>query len=281
MEFSLLSSSFLMLVIFSFIQLHKPTEASDERYEKCKKPLQCGSVNNITYPFYDDQDRPAYCGYPGFKLNCSDDAHMPEISMTSSQIVYYLLKMDPTSHTVTVAIDYFWDTYSFCPQSFSDNSLNFTLYKYTPTKDNITLYYECSLASTQTQTLWKNQFTCTGNAYNYFTTSYLEYNGTGGYFDPTTAKCKSNYTVPVYPSAAESTTNAENLQAAFRGGFELEWLADNKLCDDCRGSNGECGYNNTTTKFTCYCPDGPRDFNCHGTSSPFTSLDYHFTMPFD
>jgi hypothetical protein len=42
----------------------------------------------------------------------------------------------------------------------------------------------------------------------------------------------------------------------------LEWNASNSFCHTCQFSGGKCGYNQTTTAFTCYCKDQPQQFSC-------------------
>ena len=62
---------------------------------------------------------------------------------------------------------------------------------------------------------------------------------------------------PILPNP----TVAQFLEAINQG-FELEWSANDSLCDTCKSSGGLCGYNKTTTAFTCYSADQPQDFEC-------------------
>ncbi|XP_021862646.1 LEAF RUST 10 DISEASE-RESISTANCEUS RECEPTOR-LIKE PROTEIN KINASE-like 1.3 isoform X3 [Spinacia oleracea] len=259
MKLCILSSLFHILMIFPLIRLHNFINANEVKYEECKRPIECGNIN-LTYPFYDDQNRPAYCGYPGFKISCSNKRNMPEISLTtSSPEKYYLLHMTLDSHTVSVAREDYWD--GFCPGTFSDTSLNFSLFKYTPADENVTLYYECSAEYPAS----RNQFSCTNinSGMGYFMTKVLE--SYLGSIPP--GLCRSNISVPVYQSSVASIADISSLRAAFQSGFELEWIADNNLCDDCRASGGECGYNSGLSRFTCYCTDDIHDFRCDGNSS--------------
>lgn len=68
---------------------------------------------------------------------------MPEIlSMTTSSEKYLLLQMHPNSNTISVAAENF--VKGNCPEKFSNTTVNFTLFSYTPATENVTLYYECS-----------------------------------------------------------------------------------------------------------------------------------------
>lgn len=255
MKLSVLSSFFLIFTIFP-LTLRKFIEGNEVRHDECKRPFQCGNVS-LSYPFYDDQNRPEYCGYPGFKVYCSDEYNMPEISIsTSSSERYYLLNVSLNSHTISVAREDYWDDY--CSPNLSYTSLNFNLFNYTLANENVTLFYECSAGFLASEI----QFSCANinNGSNYFMTDVLE--SYLGNIPP--GLCKNIISVPVYQSVAANITDILSLQAAFKSGFELEWIANNELCDDCRASGGECGYNISRSRFTCYCADDIHDSRCDG-----------------
>ncbi|KAK9903133.1 hypothetical protein M0R45_001271 [Rubus argutus] len=79
-------------------------------------------------------------------------------------------------------------------------------------------------------------------------------------------------TVHVSQSAAANlapNSSAKSVVAALSDDFGLMWDATNSLCEQCRASGGQCGYNNKSAHFTCYCKDGPNLSNiCGGPSSP-------------
>jgi len=253
-----------MLIIFpSLIQLHKPIQAEDEEYRQCKDSfIKCGNLTNLGYPFYDDEDRPEYCGYPGFKVDCSDG--MPEISMSyddsyvtsgvsMSTTQFYLLDYNNTSHTVSVAREDYWE--NDCPKDVLNTTINFTLFTYTSNDKNVTIYYQCSY-----QTMVSPyQFSCPDGMYGYFAPNAPDMTLAG--------TCKTSIFVPVYQTAASSMTGNTTLHAALSHGFELQWYAENDRCDECSRSGGACGYDPNLKKFTCYCADGPNESNCNGMSA--------------
>lgn len=210
-----------MLIIFpSLIQLHKSIQADDEKYQKCKNSFKCGNLN-IGYPFYDEVNRPEYCGFPGFKLDCNND--MPEISMNSTQKLY-LLDYKGISHTISVAREDYWD--SLCPEQEADTSINLTLYSYTSMNENFTLCY----VDMAENTLRHYQFRCP-TAVGYFQPLPDICSRQDGMADRTVVVpvyqegiVHRTVFVPVYQTAAASITNETSLQQALRSGFELEWL---------------------------------------------------------
>ncbi|XP_021755088.1 LEAF RUST 10 DISEASE-RESISTANCE LOCUS RECEPTOR-LIKE PROTEIN KINASE-like 2.7 [Chenopodium quinoa] len=259
MKLSFPSCCFYILIIFPLIRPLKFIDANGVKYEECKRTIECGNIS-LGYPFYDDQYRPAYCGHPGFKVSCSDENNMPEISLkTSSPEKYYLLHVSLDSHTISVAREDYWD--GVCPPNLSDTSLNYSLFSYTTANENVTLFYECSNEYPAS----RNQFSCTNtnNGMGYFMTEVLE--SYLGHIPP--GLCRSNVSVPVYRSVAANITDMSSLHAALQSGFELEWIANDDLCDDCRGSSGECGYNTNLSRFTCYCADDVHNFRCDGMST--------------
>ncbi|KNA11483.1 hypothetical protein SOVF_134800 [Spinacia oleracea] len=251
MMFSAESSFFPFIIILLLIQLHKSVEANE--YEVCRETFVCRNVS-LSYPFYDGLIRPAYCGYPGFQLDCSEEYDTPEIFVTTTAEKYRVLQMNSTSQTVSVARNDFWTNY--CPDRLFNTTLNYTRYRYPDVVDNFTLYYECpSPDRPATPTSSEIRFYCE----NINPTLSL------GYFmiddnDAPPTPCRSNIIVPLNRSI-EEITNYPSLQRAFRTGYELEYIAENESCDICRASSGECGYDINQTRFACH----------HGMNS-FTSL---------
>jgi hypothetical protein len=75
--------------------------------------------------------------------------------------------------------------------------------------------------------------------------------------------CKYNVKVPVLQSAAQpGSGNLTALQEAIDGGFMLGWDANNRLCDGCKATGGQCGYNTSTSDFACYCANGTFPLTC-------------------
>ncbi|KAJ6364657.1 hypothetical protein OIU76_029592 [Salix suchowensis] len=226
-------------------------QKDEERYLNCRNLFDCGNIKGIGYPF-SGSNRPDYCGYPGFELNCSNQD--PEITIIQS--TYRVLGINKQSRTLDVArTDY---TENLCPTLLFNTTLNPNVLSYTKDAHNITIYYGCPTHGSPTSHLL-TQFPCSIN-----TTEMT------GYFTATTdfsflESCANSVIVPVRESAYEQimkNATVAKLLGALGQGFGLEWKANDTLCDTCNSSGGQCGYNQTTKAFACYCADQPRDFNC-------------------
>ena len=73
-------------------------------------------------------------------------------------------------------------------------------------------------------------------------------------------ECESSVIVPILESQVstlEENSTGDNLKAIIDKGFRIVWKANNSLCYDCQTSGGRCGYNTSSSEFTCYCEGGP------------------------
>nr|TKS00415.1 putative serine/threonine-protein kinase [Populus alba] len=255
----------LLLLTIALVCGSAPVFADDdERYMNCMNSFDCGNIKGVGYPF-SGSDRPDYCGYPGFELGCSNQD--PEITIMRS--TYKLLGVNIQSRTLNVSrSDY---TANLCPTLLSNTSLNPNLLNYTSDHAEVTMFYGCPSPSPPALSI--SQFTCNINdtvMMGYFITANLSLlSGTAPSLTSYLTTCNNSVKVPALQSAIvpilDSPTVAQLLEAINQG-FELVWSTNDSLCDACESSGGLCGYNRTTTAFTCYCADQPRDFEC--SSSP-------------
>jgi len=105
----------------------------------CNRPYNCGSLN-ITYPFWEDS-RPEYCGQHGYNLSCRNNEY-PVLRFEALE--FRVLNINPSTQTVTIARLDLWD--GPCappPVLFQTTTLNYTLFDYASTVQNITLFYDC------------------------------------------------------------------------------------------------------------------------------------------
>ncbi|GAB4827894.1 hypothetical protein Ancab_034778, partial [Ancistrocladus abbreviatus] len=233
-------SSFFILIILTSTHLQKSLHAQSSKYETCSQTSYCGNIN-IGYPFYGGS-RPDYCGYPGFNLSCADP---PQIAIMSQ--MYYVRGINTGTGSMTVARQDYWSYH--CPTSLLNITVDFTLFSYTSTDANISLYYDCRPSNLSTAI----EATCNTNVFSsnaYFVTSSLakELN--------MQAECSSYLFVPVFQSAADtidSSPNFGSVTSAVADGFELQWTASNDRCNECLKSGGQCGYDWDDNEPTCYC----------------------------
>ncbi|KAJ6960475.1 hypothetical protein NC653_038493 [Populus alba x Populus x berolinensis] len=234
----------------------------DERYVNCSNSFDCGDIKGVGYPFW-GSNRPDYCGYPELKLNCSDQ----DLEITIEKLTYKVLGIDNQTRTLSVARKDYAEY--ICPTLILNTTWIPNLLNYTSDDQNITIYYGCPTQGAPTS-LFVPQFPCNINATEmtgYFT-AFANLSVLGSSASSLTgylATCKDSIKVPVRESAFQqilSTRTAAQLLEGLNEGFGLEWNASNSLCDTCQLSGGQCGYNQTTTAFTCYCKDQPQQFFC-------------------
>ncbi|KAF5479927.1 hypothetical protein F2P56_000709 [Juglans regia] len=252
----------LTFMIIAIPLIHFPSclhANDDELYRNCTEPFDCASAKDIGYPFW-GSNRPDYCGYPGFELDCSGDD--PLINITF--IKYRVLEIVKESRTLKVAREDYWKT--TCPPTIVNTTINFSIFSYPSSLVNLTLYYECSLSSSLPNL--PNQldqmairFSCPINgsagATNYYSNSIVDLLGA----------CKYNVKVPVVTPATPVSLTKEALIEAIDGGFMLEWHASNNNCDECQRSGGLCGFNTSTNVLACHCANGTFPFMCGSTAT--------------
>ncbi|KAB2043873.1 hypothetical protein ES319_D01G049600v1 [Gossypium barbadense] len=211
------------------------------------KQFHCGKIKNVSYPFWGG-DRPEYCGQPGLKLTCLEDE---ETQITIMSVSYKVIEININLQAFTVArIDYLQ---SLCPQTLLNTTLNFNLLSYAWNLENITLYWFPSL------------FNCSTS------------NGTDMVNYYVIASVLGNLSTEVKDGLGSYT-----LVLPLGNGFGLKWDANiASKCEDCNGSGGRCGYNNSLNQFTCYCPNHTDASTClQSGSSVGTSLKIKLIIGF-
>lgn len=250
-----LNRGFLPLILVSLIAVGIPRCVCQNEYENCSRTFECGRLRGIEYPFYGG-NRPLSCGYPGFNLNCQAQG-APLINISS--VIYRVLDIDNQRQVLRVARNDLWG--DFCTPLLVNTTLNVNLYNwYAPARDQeITLYYGCSAPLPQIIP-FPYRFNCDANGIN-----------SPGFFETTVPNvfftCNAGVSVRVNQSAAGQLANPVTaslslLQTSLQSGFSIQWSADNEKCRSCVGSNGTCGFNQTSSSFVCYCSGGSYESTC-------------------
>ncbi|XP_073315020.1 LEAF RUST 10 DISEASE-RESISTANCEUS RECEPTOR-LIKE PROTEIN KINASE-like 1.2 isoform X1 [Primulina huaijiensis] len=243
---------YLSFCIFCVIILSERSSGADYRYEACSVPVLCGGLN-ISFPFYIQGLQEAYCGFPGFMLNCSD--------LGSSVLDL------PGNKYVIEGISYrnrnFRVIDSAVLNSNSSSCLpgirNSTLYTQ-PQFDyvdatHLRLFGDCR--ETLTNDLSRYQVDC-GN----WDLAFYDDGRDENLIRIALEDCPRNVLVPVDGAGQSGGGNGgigDVLEVAKKG-FELNWIAAD--CDACEISGGRCGFNETFYKFMCFCPDRPHSATC-------------------
>ncbi|OIW03628.1 hypothetical protein TanjilG_22285 [Lupinus angustifolius] len=217
------------------------------KYSTCTKPFNCGSVSRIVFPFWDDVERPRYCGgRDEFKLsNCIDPYPLLHINSQQFQVINinflsYTMKM------VRKDVDY-----ESCDHPLSNNTLSPTLFQYTQNVDNITVFYDCHY-----NVSFPKNFTCFPNYHG----EYVFY-GKVNEISKLEERCENRSIVQVLLSAPlESSDDFYALKEVVEKGFEVSYdtIEEDALnCKRCRDSDGACGRIDIDQyQFSCHCPDG-------------------------
>ncbi|KAH9675694.1 LEAF RUST 10 DISEASE-RESISTANCE LOCUS RECEPTOR-LIKE PROTEIN KINASE-like 2.1 [Citrus sinensis] len=276
---------FFFVINIIFVHVPPPVSANYEEYKNCSGPFRCANRDDIGYPFWGG-NRPEYCGYPGFELNCEED--VPEINILN--ITYKVLKFDEARRIITVAREDYWDQY--CPSNLVDTALNFSLFNYTPATGNLTLYYSCP-ANLMNDMLVKPllgpyEFRCNSDESNAADNYYYSWEFSSIFnkslieaMKAYLGRCGKSVLLPLQQPTVEYLVKnpaSENLARALREGFGLQWFANNSLCDTCEQSKGECAYSARTGQFNCYCPDKAYADSCPPQEGACNASDT-FTVP--
>ncbi|KAF8026830.1 hypothetical protein BT93_F3346 [Corymbia citriodora subsp. variegata] len=287
--------SLCFLIATTLILIRAPTTrgADAASYSNCSSTIQCGVLQNASYPFW-GLSRASYCGVPNFELTCQDNT-TPLLNISSQ--IYRVLRFNDTSRTMTVARNDYWGT--ICPPSYVNTTQAITS-SFTYTSDtvasNLTLYYGCGTNSTPANSIQFNCDTTKGNSVIGYVitkkvTDILPTNSTtpATYF----TECTTSVVLPANLSAiqeiessptTESTSqqsvvlpaDVTTVESAIDEGFGLQWTVDNQ-CNRCLVSGGQCGRDNSSGDFTCYCKDKPYSSTCSGMS--VFILDFASNIP--
>ncbi|KAB1211210.1 hypothetical protein CJ030_MR6G021600 [Morella rubra] len=244
----------LSFMIIAISLIHFPSglyAIENEKYLNCSETFECGDIKGLSYPFW-GSTRPSYCGHPDFQLNCSGGVAQMNISF----LKFRVLSISAASSSLTVARADYWN--ELCPATLVNTTINSTIFSYSSTATNLTLYYGCpapssgvNISTTGTFQLFcdiNSTITAAAGYYN----SMISSNPT---FSNFLGSCQYNVKVPVAQSAVPAATGNVTEAAlikAIDGGFTLEWNANNTLCNSCQNSNGQCGTDESTSSFVCY-----------------------------
>lgn len=261
----LLQGIFFSLLVITIILNQIPTSscADDVHYQKCGSSFQCANLKDLNYPFW-GSSRPQYCGHPAFKLQCTGEV----ATITIMSEIYRVLEVSDSDHTLKVVRTDYWN--NSCPTILKNITIGCSFFYYGSDSQNLTLYYDCPYSSQFPQSdSFSSWFNCTVNGtqmINYFVTgSMLENAEPSDSLSETLGTCKSRVVVPILESQAEvleTNSTVENLKVALNNGFSVDWNANNSLLHECQNSGGHCGYNPSSSEFTCYCKDGSFPSSC-------------------
>nr|GME05251.1 LEAF RUST 10 DISEASE-RESISTANCE LOCUS RECEPTOR-LIKE PROTEIN KINASE-like 2.1 [Ipomoea batatas]GME19364.1 LEAF RUST 10 DISEASE-RESISTANCE LOCUS RECEPTOR-LIKE PROTEIN KINASE-like 2.1 [Ipomoea batatas] len=188
-------NSFLSIII-TLILIQAPTTfcenngTSPGEYITCGKPFNCANAEGIGYPFWGG-NRPAFCGHPGFELNCRND--FPEISIQSVQ--YRIFNISNHAQTANIARNDLLN--NICPLHLQNASLDFNLFNYVPSGyHNITLFYGCTVKNRvsihRNPDVLFNLFNCSEDNHGQLACNSTSHSGFGSFPTPSIFNCSGD-----------------------------------------------------------------------------------------
>ncbi|XP_059455083.1 LEAF RUST 10 DISEASE-RESISTANCE LOCUS RECEPTOR-LIKE PROTEIN KINASE-like 2.1 [Corylus avellana] len=261
MDFNLSLSSIIIILFLSFFLTILPPsycDVEDDPFEVCNRTHACGGVN-ITFPFWGGT-RPDYCGHPGHELTCLETDQYPVMGFEG--LDFRVLNINTSSPTFTIArSDLLVDP---CAPKYQDTILNYDLFDYASTDQNITIFYGCPDVPDIPYRFNCSHGVSDGNIYAYY---LVDEHPWSRQLYPQFNRCDNNIMVPILRSSAlalleDTRGGAPAVEKAMDEGFEVDYnngLAS--VCGVCKDSGGVCG-SNSTGAFVCYCRDEVQPYMC-------------------
>ncbi|KAG5037217.1 hypothetical protein JHK82_017987 [Glycine max] len=216
-------------------------------YSECKEQTyKCGSLINISYPFWGHDQRDSECGGGDlFELKCYDD----DTTLLIGSQNYTVKEINIATYTMRlVRTDLARDV---CSPQFGDTYLNPTLFSYPPEVHNVTIFYDCTPI---TNPQFPNSITC----------GYAVPNIGEGFQYSLIEQCKRRLHVPTDdPEVDYGGGKNSAVEKALDKGFEVKYTVSQD-CTTCLGSEGNCSRHDAHfyQNLCHYCPDGSHALHC-------------------
>ncbi|XP_042456910.1 LEAF RUST 10 DISEASE-RESISTANCE LOCUS RECEPTOR-LIKE PROTEIN KINASE-like 2.1 isoform X2 [Zingiber officinale] len=251
----------LLLCALCFLQ---PCVSADRDYfevlQECSsRPFICGYLSiNVSYPFSGSLEAPAYCGHPGFYLQCNSSGTFPVITISmANNRTYAVQAIDYDKSMLTIVDKYFLDTwyqelngsYEYFCMPYGDTVIDPLLFELTDLAQRVILF-QCSEEFSGSLTMVDNCFL------NHTTRNYMYISMTeNATLPPEVGTCSGPYRYPLNKTAAKEVMSRNiSLSEAIYTGFTVRWTAGiHEWCRACQDSGGVCVHDSTQI---CYCPDG-------------------------
>ncbi|XP_058722447.1 LEAF RUST 10 DISEASE-RESISTANCE LOCUS RECEPTOR-LIKE PROTEIN KINASE-like 1.2 [Vicia villosa] len=245
LPFSFITSNFIFLSLF-FSQFHV---TADEMYTSCA-PFNCGNFINISYPFWNFNTQPSYCGHPKFMLDCQNGSLTIEIKSQK----FHILHMDQASQILRIAREDMWNLVAgerrLCPKHYTNVDIDFHLFNYTSNNEIYTILYECgplpdSYYSLANQNIFEVT-TCFIEGILH--TEYIV--SSDKLADFGVMKCKNSTTVRGKRNYLKN--NSTVTRNVLEEGFEVRWnVVGDDTCHNCIKRGGRCIYKRVEKAVLC------------------------------
>lgn len=239
----------LFLYLISFASSDQSYNTTNKFLECSSTDILCGSTNfTISYPFR-LKGMPDYCGHPKFKVQCIQN-HTLEIDIAGKLYRVGAIKYE-LQFLGVANLDYLMS--EGCPRTYSNTSLDLSVYKYFKNAINVTLFLSCPRPS---PSLNLTHIACLSNKGDSQESYYSLPVGDDHLLVSAYAKnCKSIALIPIYDNMVGFLENS--FLEVLHDGFGLKWIVGNGWCGDCVLSGGVCGNDpKMPREQACFCSDG-------------------------
>lgn len=228
----------------------------DSQFLACV-PKTCGDGQNITYPFYIQDQQQPYCGYPGFEVSCNNKGK-PVLKIPDNDNQYIIHHIFYKNQSLRVSNAGVWElnSSSSCHvvSSWQNLSLPLDRFELFGNKRDVFVLYNCNNQSLSERLVGKKVgCNSTDDDVNGVVLAV-------GEDDPDLGlarkECEDVVVAPVEGYGEDSMA----MMTRLRSGFLMKWTASN--CSSCEESGGRCGFDNSTYHFKCFCPDRPHACCC-------------------
>ena len=212
------------------------TLCASDWYSNCSTNLfSCGEITNVGYPFW-GAARPEACGNPQLKLTCEKNDTTIEIL----DVWYRVLEMNTRTKTLTIArADY---VNGICSPNFVNSSiLESKVLDNTTLLQNLTFVYGCQEDELPVKDY--QRFTCPKYGLGYLVLA-----------DEGLNPCADSVRLLIPSDSVTDVKNLSLVEQTIKAGYDVKWN-DSGACSACTRSNGVCGFDLTSKRTTCYCPN--------------------------
>ncbi|CAL4948078.1 unnamed protein product [Urochloa decumbens] len=259
----------LLLVVLVAASHGVPTSGDSYDPSLCLKPQLCGSVN-ISYPFYLSDDTgvllgnsSSYCGYPGLGIKC-DGGNQAVLELGGEK--YIISSINNTGGLTVTVVDHEVDEEA-CPKIDHNVTLPRWLKIPDGTVEYIVFFLDCNFGTEFTgqkpdtnSSITCPNFMSLGPRMSFvFLWEDVPYRDTNWW----QGRCQV-FQVPVLKDRLGQGDPQDDpgwKKGGFRNtllaGFPLAWDYQKPLaCEQCEGTKGQCGYNQTGQFVACLCSGG-------------------------
>ncbi|KAF3328885.1 putative serine/threonine-protein kinase [Carex littledalei] len=216
------------------------------KMEACA-PAKCGSVD-ISYPFWISKQQPDYCGYPSLEINCQDDK---PFLVQSYDTNYYIDRVFYDNSSFLLINSILVNGSTSCSIPRFNVSLGLGPMVVSETNKELVFFFNCERKDPLPVDLLR--VTCNANQSDAGNESFVRllqnYNDDPG----ASGESLSNCSISRIPVSGWNGSTVDQYTTLMSDGFLVELKVAS--CSDCRKSNGQCGFNTTTSMFMCICPD--------------------------